>query len=30
VQTCLLRGVDIFGTARRYQFGAELRWSRDY
>lgn len=29
VQTCLLRGVDIFGITRRYQFGAELRWDRD-
>jgi len=30
VQTCLARGVDIFGTARRYQFGAELRWDHGY
>jgi hypothetical protein len=30
VQTCLARGVDIFGTTRRYQFGAELRWDRGY
>ncbi|HEV8149387.1 MAG TPA: translocation/assembly module TamB domain-containing protein [Gemmatimonadales bacterium] len=30
VQTCLLRGVDIFGITKRYQFGAELRWDRDY
>jgi hypothetical protein len=30
IQTCLARGVDIFGTARRYQFGAELRWDRGY
>ena len=30
VQTCLSRGVDLFGAARRYQFGAELRWDRDY
>ena len=30
LQTCLTRGVDVFGTARRYQFGAELRWDRDY
>jgi len=30
VQTCQRRGVDIFGTARRYQFGAELRWDRDF
>ena len=30
IQTCLARGVDVFGTARRYQFGAELRWDRGY
>jgi hypothetical protein len=30
VQTCLLRGVDVFGITKRYQFGAELRWDRDY
>ena len=30
VLACLPGGVDIFGTARRYQFGAELRWDRDY
>jgi hypothetical protein len=30
VQTCLVSGVNIFGTTRRYQFGAELRWDRDY
>jgi len=30
VQTCLVTGVNIFGTTRRYQFGAELRWDRDY
>ncbi len=30
VQTCLARGVDIFGTTRRYQFGAELRWDHGY
>ncbi|MGQ0704021.1 MAG: translocation/assembly module TamB domain-containing protein, partial [Gemmatimonadales bacterium] len=30
VQACLPRGVDIFGVPRRYQFGAELRWNRDF
>ncbi len=30
VQTCYGRGVDAFITQKRYQFGAELRWSRDY
>ncbi|HTL05109.1 MAG TPA: translocation/assembly module TamB domain-containing protein, partial [Gemmatimonadales bacterium] len=30
VQTCLLGGVNVFGATRRYQFGAELRWNRDY
>ncbi len=30
VQTCLVSGVNIFGLTRRYQFGAELRWNRDY
>ena len=30
VQTCLLSGVNVFGASRRYQFGAELRWNRDY
>jgi hypothetical protein len=30
VQTCLLSGLNIFGASRRYQFGAELRWDRDY
>jgi hypothetical protein len=30
VQTCYGRGVDTFITQKRYQFGAELRWSRDY
>ncbi len=30
VQTCLVSGVNIFGATRRYQFGAELRWDRDY
>jgi hypothetical protein len=30
VQTCLVGGVNIFGVTRRYQFGAELRWNRDY
>ena len=30
IQTCLARGVDVFETARRYQFGAELRWDRGY
>lgn len=30
VQTCLLSGVNIYGLTRRYQFGAELRWNRDY
>lgn len=30
IQTCLVSGVNIFGATRRYQFGAELRWDRDY
>lgn len=30
VQTCYGRGVDVFLTQKRYQFGAELRWNRDY
>jgi hypothetical protein len=30
IQTCLLSGVNVFGAPRRYQFGAELRWDRDY
>lgn len=30
IQSCLLRGVDIFGSTKRYQFGADLRWDRDY
>jgi hypothetical protein len=30
VQTCYGRGVDVFITQKRYQFGAELRWNRDY
>jgi len=30
VQTCLVRGVDIFGVSKRYQFGADLRWDRAY
>jgi len=30
VQTCYSRGVDAFIIQKRYQFGAELRWNRDY
>ena len=30
IQTCFGRGVDAFATQKRYQFGAELRWDRDY
>ncbi|HEV8356136.1 MAG TPA: translocation/assembly module TamB domain-containing protein [Gemmatimonadales bacterium] len=30
IQTCYARGVDAFATQKRYQFGAELRWDRDY
>jgi hypothetical protein len=30
VQTCLVRGVDIFGISKRYQFGADMRWDRSY
>ena len=30
IQTCFGRGVDAFATQKRYQFGADLRWDRDY
>ncbi len=30
LQTCFSSGIDAFLTNKRYQFGAELRWDRDY
>jgi translocation and assembly module TamB len=30
LQTCFATGADAFTSAKRYQFGAELRWDRDY
>ena len=30
VQTCFARGTDAFALQKRYQFGAELRWDRNY
>lgn len=30
VQTCFGVGTETFAAARRYQFGSELRWDRDY
>jgi autotransporter translocation and assembly factor TamB len=30
LQTCFATGTDAFLTNKRYQFGAELRWDRDY
>lgn len=30
LQTCFATGTDGFLTNKRYQFGAELRWDRDY
>jgi autotransporter translocation and assembly factor TamB len=30
LQTCFATGSDAFLTNKRYQFGAELRWDRDY
>lgn len=30
VQTCTTGPLDAFATSRRYQFGAELRWDRNY
>lgn len=30
VVSCFGQGADIYGPPRRYQFGAELRWDREY
>ena len=32
LQTCFAQGLaaDALSSTRRYQFGAELRWDRDY
>jgi hypothetical protein len=30
VQTCFGAGAESLANARRYQFGTELRWDRDY